>query len=91
MLGIMALVFMAGLFPVFGVAIDSFKASNSMNCVGYVDTIYAGAYSYNASLPTQSLGCIAISPYASFVMIIILMWFAITMIWPSENEPAQFQ
>ena len=91
LLGIMALVFIAGMYPVFGVAVDLFKASNSLNCVGYVDTTYAGAYSYNASLPTQSLGCILIGPYPSMIVIAILMWFAVQLIWGKDEEPSQVQ
>ena len=92
LLGIMAVVFIAGMFPVFGMAIDQFKASNSLNCVNYVDSTYGGMYSYNASLPTQTLGCTMLGPFPSMIIIAILMWFAVQLIWPQEDGPTpQYQ
>ena len=33
------------------------KGSNSANCVGYVDTVNAGLYSYNSSLSSDTITC----------------------------------
>lgn len=79
MIGIMfaflAITMLITLLPGFVEMIDYGKGSNSLNCVGYVDTLPAdGNYSYNATIGTKSsIGCLALTLYIPYLVLGILI------------------
>lgn len=56
----LTIIFMAALLPAIVDSLKTSKASNSLNCAGYVDTSNP-SLSYNSSLPTNSIGCTGVN------------------------------
>ena len=85
------MIMMLGLvFYPLGIAFDSIKSSNSLNCPGYVDTIYNGQFSYNESLVgtfTSSLASSVTCPFLNMTAVVIILLLILSMIaWVFSNR-----
>lgn len=70
----MAIAVIVGLIPSLVEMINSAKGSNALNCAGYVDTIADGGnYSYNSSIPSNSLACTFMALYIPYIVMVILI------------------
>lgn len=70
----MVICFLVALLPAFTELLNGAKASNSLNCAGYNDTItWNHALDYNATKPTSTIGCMAISLYVPYIVLGVLI------------------
>ena len=76
MINLLMLVFtimiMVAVIPMLSGILNMAQASNSLNCVGYNDTTDPGL-SYNSSLATNTISCVAIDLYIPYIVLAILI------------------
>ena len=69
----LVITFLVALLPAFTQILEGAKASNSLNCPGYNANSTDPRLSYNASLPSQGIGCMAISMYIPYIVFGVLI------------------
>lgn len=70
----LVITFLVALLPAFTELLNGAKASNSLNCAGYNDTITNNhALDFNASKPTSTIGCMAINLYVPYIVLGVLI------------------
>ena len=72
---IMVIAILVGLLPAMTELLNSAQGSNSLNCAGYVDTYLSdgGNYTYNSTLQTSTIGCMAIKLYVPYIVLGVLI------------------
>jgi hypothetical protein len=70
----MTITFLVALLPAMTEILNGAQASNSLNCAGYNDTITWNAkLNYNASVPTSTIGCMALRLYIPYIVLGVLI------------------
>ena len=70
----LVITFLVALLPAFVELLNGARASNSLNCPGYNDTITNNpSLSYNGSKPSSSIGCMAIGLYVPYIVLGVLI------------------
>ena len=72
----MTILVAVALLPVLKTTLDLAQQSDSLNCEGYVDTdaVTGGInYSYNSSLESQTLACVAVDLYLPYILLVVLV------------------
>lgn len=91
--GILALFFVIGVYTVLVTMMGSWQQSDHANCPGYVDSIYGGLYSYNASLPTTGLAgsCLLAPLVPGLVALMFFIGFIYYVIYGRTDTPSNYQ
>jgi len=87
----MAITFLVALIPAFAQMQDMAQQSDSLNCVGYTDTINP-SLSYNATIGTKSsIGCMAIKLYIPYIVLgVLVAGVAILFYGRGQGQQQQF-
>lgn len=88
----MTILVAVALLPVLKTTLDIAQQNDALNCEGYKDTkAVAGGtnYSYNASLETQTLACVAIDLYLPYILLVVLVG-GVTWILSSGRRREEF-
>ena len=77
-------VFIAPMNAFIGIA----QGSNSLNCKGYIDSdaTNAGNYSYNSSIATDSLSCLAIKLYLPYILLVFLVGGLLKVLYDKGSD-----
>ena len=85
----MAVTFLVALIPAFAEMQDVAQQSDSLNCVGYTDTLNP-TLSYNATIGTKSsIGCMAIKLYIPYIVLGVLIAGVAILFYGRQQNPQQ--
>ena len=71
LMGFIAIIFMIALLPGLVDVLNTAKASNSLNCVGYNDTLNP-SLSYDNTTETNTIGCLAVTITPGLIVLGVL-------------------
>ena len=69
---IMVIAILVGLLPAMSELLNGARASDSLNCIGYNSSTSA-KLNYNGSIPSSTIGCLAISLYVPYIVLGVLI------------------
>tara|TARA_R100001132_G_C3197655_1_gene46597 strand:- start:231 stop:557 length:327 start_codon:yes stop_codon:yes gene_type:complete len=93
MIGLLMLIFtlmiLVTIMPVLNQILSQAQNSQNLNCAGYNDTTTAGK-SYNSSLPTNDIACLAIKLYMPYLVLAILLGSISRLIYRKRGGEAGY-
>lgn len=85
----MTITVMIAMIPALKSILNIAKQSDNLNCAGYNSTTDA-SLSYNASLNTETISCLAISLYLPYILLIVLIGGVTKLLYDKSGGGQQY-